>query len=91
MRAVFPNWPAPANIQAFTTTRVGGVSAVPFDSFNLGDHVGDEGNAVKTNRALLVEKFNLPQTPLFLTQTHSTRVIQLPYFGNNLAADAFHQ
>lgn len=88
MRAVFPNWPAPANIQAFTTTRVGGVSAVPFDSFNLGDHVGDEGNAVKTNRALLVEKFNLPQTPLFLTQTHSTRVIQLPYFGNNLAADA---
>ncbi|OOF59584.1 peptidoglycan editing factor PgeF [Rodentibacter genomosp. 2] len=90
MQAIFPNWQVPSNIHAFTTTRQGGVSAAPFDSFNLGDHVGDEKSAVKTNRTLLVEKFNLPQTPLFLTQTHSTEVIQLPYCDNNFNADAVY-
>ncbi|MCR1838296.1 peptidoglycan editing factor PgeF [Rodentibacter caecimuris] len=90
MQAIFPNWQAPSNIHAFTTTRQGGVSAAPFDSFNLGDHVDDEKSAVKTNRTLLVEKFNLPQPPLFLTQTHSTEVIQLPYSGNNFNADAVY-
>lgn len=90
MKRIQPNWQAPSNIHAFTTTREGGVSIAPFDSFNLGDHVGDEKSAVKTNRTLLVEKFNLPQAPLFLTQTHSTRVIQLPYSGDNLEADAVY-
>ena len=32
----------------------------------------------------------MPQTPIFLTQTHSTRVIQLPYSGQNLEADAVY-
>ena len=32
----------------------------------------------------------MPQTPIFLTQTHSTRVIQLPYSGKNLEADAVY-
>ena len=61
-----------------------------FDSFNLGDHVEDDKSAVKTNRTLLVEKFNLPHFPLFLTQTHSTRVITVPYEGNHLEADAVY-
>ena len=56
----------------------------------LGDHVGDDKSAVKTNRTLLVEKFGLPQKPIFLTQTHSTRVLQLPYSGQNLEADAVY-
>lgn len=90
MQAIHPNWQVPSNIHAFTTTRHGGVSLAPFDSFNLGDHVGDEKSAVKTNRTLLAEKFNLPHAPLFLTQTHSTRVIKLPYTGNNLEADAVY-
>ena len=75
MRTIAPNWTVPPHIQAFTTTREGGVSLPPFESFNLGDHVEDDKSAVKTNRTLLVEKFNLPHFPLFLTQTHSTRVI----------------
>ena len=88
MHALQPNWHAPPNVHAFTTLRHGGVSNVPYDSFNLGDHVGDEENAVKTNRTLLIKQFNLPQMPLFLTQTHSTRVLTLPYSGKNLEADA---
>ena len=90
MQAINPNWNVPKNIHAFTTTRTGGVSLAPYFSFNLGDHVGDNKSAVKTNRTLLVEKFGLPQTPIFLTQTHSTRVIQLPYSGQNLEADAVY-
>ena len=90
MKTIIPNWNVPPHIQAFTTTREGGVSLPPFDSFNLGDHVEDDKSAVKTNRTLLVEKFNLPYFPLFLTQTHSTRVITVPYEGNDLEADAVY-
>ncbi|MDU8923493.1 peptidoglycan editing factor PgeF [Pasteurellaceae bacterium LIM206] len=90
MNAIYPNWRVSDNVHAFTTTRQNGVSLVPFDSFNLGDHVGDEQNSVKTNRTLLIERFRLPQFPQYLTQTHSTRVIKLPYFGHDLEADAVY-
>ena len=42
MQAIKPNWNAPQNVKAFTTLRYGGVSLAPYDSFNLGDHVGDD-------------------------------------------------
>lgn len=90
MKNITPNWHAPEHIRAFTTVRTGGVSQVPFDSFNLGDHVGDNPTDVQHNRRLLVEQFGLPHFPLFLTQTHSTRVIRLPYDGDNLEADAVY-
>ena len=90
MQAIKPNWKAPPNVKAFTTLRHGGVSLAPYDSFNLGDHVEDDKNAVKINRTLLVEKFHLPQMPLFLNQTHSTRVLTLPYDGDDINADAVY-
>lgn len=90
MKNITPDWNAPEHIRAFTTVRTGGVSQVPFDSFNLGDHVGDNPKDVQQNRQLLVEQFGLPHFPLFLTQTHSTRVIRLPYDGDNLEADAVY-
>ena len=88
MTALYPNWQAPNNVKALMTTRAGGVSLAPFDSFNLGDHVGDALSAVRKNRDLLVKQFGLPQSPLFLTQTHSTRVLSLPYAGDDFNADA---
>lgn len=88
MNFLQPNWQAPSNVRALTTFRYGGVSLAPYDSFNFGDHVGDDENAVKINRTLLTEQFGLPQMPLFLTQTHSTRVLRLPSSGNDLQADA---
>ncbi|MCK3657728.1 laccase [Pasteurellaceae bacterium Pebbles2] len=94
MTAVFPNWQAqhnvPKQVHALTTVRSGGVSLAPFDSFNLGNHVGDDKTAVQKNRVLLTEKFALPQAPLFLNQTHSTRIISLPYSGDDLNADAVY-
>ena len=45
-----PEWPAPPAVHAAFTLRSGGVSAAPFDSLNLGAHVGDEAAAVAENR-----------------------------------------
>ena len=35
------------------TSRAGGASAIPYDSFNLGHHVGDDPAAVAANRERL--------------------------------------
>ncbi len=69
---IIPDWPAPANVQALQTTRAGGVSAAPYDSLNLGDHVGDAPLAVERNRILL-NKY-LPSEPVWLEQVHGTVV-----------------
>ncbi|MDR2213768.1 MAG: peptidoglycan editing factor PgeF [Pseudomonadales bacterium] len=49
-----PDWPLPAGVQAFVSTRLGGVSAAPYASLNLGLHVDDDAQAVAQNRALLL-------------------------------------
>ncbi len=69
---IIPDWPAPANVQALQTTRAGGVSAAPYDSFNLGDHVGDAPLAVARNRQSLNQL--LPSEPVWLEQVHGTSV-----------------
>ena len=63
MKTIVPNWTVPPHIQAFTTTREGGVSLPPFESFNLGDHVEDDKRAVKTNRTLLYKLPWVPSSP----------------------------
>lgn len=71
-------WQAPAGVHAFTTTRSApGVSQAPYDRFNLGDHVGDDPAAVATNRALLRREFALPAEPVWLSQVHGTRVVDI--------------
>lgn len=62
-------------IRRVTTTRAGGVSKPPFDSFNLGDHVGDDPAAVAANRARLAKAIGLPdRRVLWMNQVHSDRV-----------------
>lgn len=72
---LIPQWPAPAHVKALFTTRLGGVSAPPFDSFNLGDHVGDAPSAVAQNRARLQQA--VPARLVFLSQVHGTQVLPL--------------
>lgn len=72
-----PDWPAPPHVHAVFTTRSGGVSAPPFDSFNLGDHVGDDPLAVATNRAALSKATGAH--PVFLKQVHGTAVADLDH------------
>jgi YfiH family protein len=69
-----PDWPAPANIHAITTTRIGGVSLSPYDTLNLADHVGDNQASVKENRRRLVHELGLPGEPRWLKQVHGTHV-----------------
>ncbi len=54
------------------TTRLGGFSSAPYDSLNLGDHVGDAPLAVARNRMLL--NTLLPSEPVWLKQVHGTVV-----------------
>ncbi|WP_066259829.1 peptidoglycan editing factor PgeF [Hydrogenophaga flava] len=70
-----PDWPLPAGIHALFTTRDGGVSVSPFDSFNLGDHVRDDPLAVTTNRQRLQEATGA--RPVFLSQVHGVEVATL--------------
>ena len=83
-----PDWPAPAGVRALCTTREGGVSVTPFDSFNLGDHVRDEPLAVARNRELLAA-LTSPARPVFLQQVHGTQVVTLaPHTPDGTVADA---
>lgn len=69
-----PQWPAPARVKSCVTTRAGGVSAGPFASFNLGDHVGDDPVAVAKNRQRLVSLLGC--RPAWLSQVHGTQVVE---------------
>ncbi len=72
MNVIRPIWPAPANIHSLVTTRQGGSSSPPYDTLNLGDHVGDQSSKVMANRQIL-RKY-LPVEPIWLKQTHSIQV-----------------
>lgn len=61
-------------IRRVTTTRAGGVSAPPFDSFNLGDHVGDDPAAVSANRRRLAEAIGADAV-VWMNQVHGDRVV----------------
>lgn len=69
-----PDWPAPATVKACVTSRAGGVSQPPFDTFNLGDHVTDDPAAVMENRTRL--RSALACQPAWLSQVHSTTVVR---------------
>jgi YfiH family protein len=73
------DWPAPPGVVAFTTLRHGaGVSAAPFDRFNLGSRCGDVPEDVASNRAELSQRFGLPSPPRWLRQVHGTSVAVEP-------------
>ncbi|QWD91747.1 peptidoglycan editing factor PgeF [Polynucleobacter sp. MWH-Braz-FAM2G] len=72
MSFILPQWSAPKSVHALVSIRIGGVSKAPFDSLNLGDHVGDSIENVLANRAIFSK--NLPNEPLWLKQIHSTVV-----------------
>ena len=62
-------------VRRVTTTRAGGVSAPPYDTFNLGDHVGDDPKAVAANRHRLVEATGLgADRVVWMNQVHSAHV-----------------
>jgi YfiH family protein len=58
-----------------STTRAGGVSSPPFDTFNLGDHVGDDPAAVAANRKRLTAALGLGEDAVvWMNQVHGDHV-----------------
>jgi YfiH family protein len=84
-----PDWPAPAGVRAAFSLRQGGVSAAPWDSLNVGVHVGDAPSAVRENRRLLRAALALPSEPLWLDQVHGIEVVDADAVtAAGVAADA---
>lgn len=90
---IVPSWPAPARVRALSTTRQGGVSGGPYGlaggrpgGLNLGTHVGDDAQAVASNRARLSQA--LPSSPRWLEQVHGCAVVTADTGGAATAGDA---
>jgi hypothetical protein len=79
-----PDWDVAPNVHALSTLRGGGLSAQAYASFNLAQHVGDDPEHVRANRALLRAAAKLPSEPLWLEQVHGIHVVEHP----GLAASA---
>lgn len=78
-------------IRRVVTTRAGGSSNPPYDSFNLGDHVGDEPAAVAANRKRLATELGLePDRVAWMEQVHgrTVTVVDGPQDGPAEATDA---
>lgn len=77
---ITPEWPAPARVRALCTTRTGGVSAPPWDTCNLGDHVGDDARSVAANRRVLhaaMQGGGAPVRAVYLNQVHGADAVLL--------------
>jgi hypothetical protein len=61
------------------TSRVGGVSAAPYDTLNMGASVGDDPEAVAANRRLVAEACGLGADRLtWMHQVHGPAVVYVP-------------
>ncbi|MBA0124960.1 peptidoglycan editing factor PgeF [Haloechinothrix sp. YIM 98757] len=77
-------------IRRVVTTRAGGYSSPPYDSFNLGDEVGDDPAAVAANRKRLATELGLAEDRVtWMEQVHgrTVRVVDGPLDGPAEATD----
>lgn len=72
-----PEWAAPRGVRAAFSLRSGGTSLPPWDSLNLGVHVGDDPAAVAENCRRLAHTLGLPSEPIWLDQVHGTEVVRI--------------
>ncbi|KAA0876344.1 peptidoglycan editing factor PgeF [Nitrincola tapanii] len=82
------NWPAPKQIHALTTTRLGGCSQAPYDEMNLALHVGDAPAAVEQNRQALMQMLGITQPIQWLEQVHGTDLVKAAPCQPSPQADA---
>ena len=80
MNVIRPQWAAPSNVKAVSSTRHGGLSQGEFAGLNLGLHVGDQADVVQQNRQILASELGLKSDPVWLNQVHSTDVIEADGF-----------
>jgi len=74
-------------LPGITSTRLGdGASVAPYDSFNVGDHVGDHEEAVAINRSRLAATIGLERL-CWINQVHGTEIVEARRGGDNPTAD----
>src|SRR5688500_19457525 len=74
-----PAAPPSVRPRRVVTDRRGGRSVSPYDSFNLGDHVGDDPAAVAANRARVARELAVPGERLvWMSQVHGSPVAIVP-------------
>jgi len=86
-----PAAPSPVRPRRVVTDRRGGRSSAPYDSFNLGDHVGDDPVAVAANRERLARELAVePGRLVWMQQVHGTgvAVVDRPQEAPVAATDA---
>lgn len=71
-----PDWEAPSRVLGLSSTRTGGVSEAPWDSFNLARHVADADSAVDANRLLLQRLLPTGTRVQWLQQVHGAGVVE---------------
>ncbi|HTM63645.1 MAG TPA: peptidoglycan editing factor PgeF [Gammaproteobacteria bacterium] len=77
MNIIKPDWPAPAHIHAYTTTRQ-----------VWGENTTGASDATAEERTQLVSLLSLPAEPLWLKQTHSTIAVRAENAVDGVEADA---
>jgi len=76
-------------VDVWITTRGGGVSSAPYASLNLGDHVGDDLDAVAENRRRLAAGVRVvPDHLIFTQQVHGAQVNYVEGPGEHFIGDA---
>lgn len=91
---ILPDWPVPAGVQASASLRypdgmnLDSLSQGVFSGLNLGAHVGDTAQQVINNRQKLAELLMLSQTPIWLSQVHGSKVVNVLHAQQGLEADA---
>lgn len=85
-----PRWSVHESVVAFVTTRQGGHSRPPYDSFNLGLHVGDDARHVGANRERLLASLPAGFALQWLDQVHGTQLVDARADGVIRTADAVY-
>ena len=76
-------------VRAFVTQRTGGVSPAPYESLNLGDHVGDESANVDENRRRVADAIGVDANRLaIINQVHGRDVVNANQATPESAGDA---
>lgn len=87
MKYITPDWPAPEHIKAYTTIRNSWGGRMPYHDLNKGNYTSGDQNYVAES-SQLVQLLNLPNEPIWITQTHSTIVIPALPENKEQSADA---
>lgn len=85
---IVPKWSVPDRVVARVTTRIGGISAAPYDSLNLAHHVDDERASVDANRLAVANALDPSLGWQWLDQVHGTAVTRVTTPGPTVTADA---